>query len=68
MFAGGKIIASLSEGDLQEVRSTLAGFAEKRVRWHFHEKMTEGGCKAKYTGVIKKGAFRKHRFFMYFLF
>lgn len=30
MFAGGKIIASLSEGDLQEVRSTLAGFAEKR--------------------------------------
>ena len=26
----GKIFASLSEGDLQEVRSTLAGFAEKR--------------------------------------
>ena len=59
----GKIFASLSEGDLQELRSTLAGFAEKRVRWHFREKITEGGCKAKCTGVIKKGAFRKHRFF-----
>ena len=67
MFAGGKNICIPLRGRFANA-SAFAGFAEKRVRWHFREKMTEGGCKAKCTGVIKKGAFRKHRFFMYFLF